>query len=178
MKRNLIVTVVCPDRPGIVDRLTGIIYRFGGNWEESRMARLGGDFAGIVKVSVAEANADALAHALIDETRDEMSVSIKSTAAAKDEPPSEASTCAVRVSGADHEGIVHTITHYLASAGVNVLSMETGVTPAPITGSPLFHMNATLAFPAGVASDDIKRNLDRICREQGVEVEMRPRPAD
>ncbi|MBI5526670.1 MAG: hypothetical protein HY897_10090 [Deltaproteobacteria bacterium] len=174
MKRNLIVTVVCPDRPGIVDCLTGIICRFGGNWEESRMARLGGDFAGIVKVSVSEGNAEALAHALIDETKGEMSVSIKSTAGKKDGTPAGSSTCTVRASGADHEGIVHNVTHYLAAAGANVVSMETGVTHAPVTGSPLFHMEAGVALPPGLRIDEVKANLERICRDQGVEVEIAP----
>ena len=52
MKTHLMVTITCPDRPGIVERVTEVIESFSANWEESRMARLGGDFAGIVRVSV------------------------------------------------------------------------------------------------------------------------------
>lgn len=172
MKRDLIVTVVCPDRPGIVDRLTGIICRFGGNWEESRMARLGGDFAGIVKVSVPDANAQALARALVEETRDEMTISAKLTAVGSEDTAPCSAQCTVRIGGADHEGIVHSVTHYLASAGANVVSMETGVTHAPVTGSPLFHMKAGVVLPPGLGADEIKSSLERVCRDQGVEVEV------
>ena len=53
MKTYLVVTITCPDRPGIVERLTELLVAHAANWEESRMARLGGDFAGIVKIGVA-----------------------------------------------------------------------------------------------------------------------------
>ena len=52
MKSFLVVTITCPDRPAIVERVTDMVVAHGGNWEESRLARLGGDFAGIVMVSV------------------------------------------------------------------------------------------------------------------------------
>ncbi len=48
MKNFLVVTITCSDRPGIVERVTDVVVTHGGNWEESRLARLGGDFAGIV----------------------------------------------------------------------------------------------------------------------------------
>jgi glycine cleavage system regulatory protein len=48
MRQPLIITFTGPDRPGVVDRLAGVVSQHGGNWEESRMARLAGSFAGIV----------------------------------------------------------------------------------------------------------------------------------
>jgi len=35
-----------------VDSLAGIVADHGGNWLESRMSRLGGQFAGILRVQV------------------------------------------------------------------------------------------------------------------------------
>jgi glycine cleavage system transcriptional repressor len=49
---NLIITAIGSDRPGIVSELSGIITTHGGNVEESRMSRLGSDFAIIMLVSV------------------------------------------------------------------------------------------------------------------------------
>ena len=60
MKSFLVVTITCPDRPGIVERVTDVVVAHGGNWEESRLARLGGDFAGIAMVSVPSERADEL----------------------------------------------------------------------------------------------------------------------
>jgi glycine cleavage system regulatory protein len=47
---SLILTVVGPDRPGLVNALSHAVAARGGNWLESRMSRLGGQFAGIVLV--------------------------------------------------------------------------------------------------------------------------------
>ena len=64
MAASLVVTVVGPDRPGIVNQLSDVARRFGANWAESRMASLAGQFAGIVHFEVGERDADALASAL------------------------------------------------------------------------------------------------------------------
>ena len=57
MPHLLVVTFTGPDRPGIVEKLSGLVTRHGGNWEESRMASLAGRFAGILKVTVPDAQA-------------------------------------------------------------------------------------------------------------------------
>ena len=64
MTTSLVVTVVGPDRPGIVNQLSDAAQRVGANWEASRMANLAGQFAGIVHLDVPVENADALANAL------------------------------------------------------------------------------------------------------------------
>ena len=52
------------DRPGLVESLASIIAAHEGNWSESRMAQLAGQFAGILRASVPDANAAALINAL------------------------------------------------------------------------------------------------------------------
>src|SRR4029453_5319849 len=64
MTASLVVTVVGPDRPGIVNQVSDAARRFDANWAGSRMASLAGQFAGIVHFEVADAKADALAGAL------------------------------------------------------------------------------------------------------------------
>src|SRR4051794_41970887 len=61
---SLVVTVIGNDRPGIVGRLSEVVLAAGANWEESRMARLAGKFAGILRISVEPGNADSLAGGL------------------------------------------------------------------------------------------------------------------
>ena len=79
MKSFLVVTITCSDRPGIVERVTDVVVTHGGNWEESRLAQLGGDFAGIVMVSVPAERADELTTALASLANDEMTVAVKGT---------------------------------------------------------------------------------------------------
>ena len=174
MKTYLVVTLTCPDRPGIVDRVTEAIAGYSANWEESRMAHLGGEFAGIVKISVPQEEAEAVAAALWGMADDEMTVAVKFTKSGAAESPDEHGLYELRLEGADHEGIVHAVSHYLAGQGVNVEAMDTEVAHAPISATPLFHMAARIKVPAGLSLSDLNANLDRIGEEHGVDIEVRP----
>ncbi len=173
MKTYLVVTVTCPDRPGIVERITEVLVEHAANWEESRMARLGGDFAGIVLISVAPEKAEALVAALRALADEQMTVVVKPT-----QPAADASAGGtlydLRLTGADHEGIVHKVSAYLAGQGINVEAMETEVVPAPVTATPLFQMEAQIKVPARLTLADLQGNLARIGDELGVDIEVRP----
>ena len=52
MRTSLVLTIIGDDRPGIVEQLAEEVLDAGANWEESRMARLAGKFAGLLRVSV------------------------------------------------------------------------------------------------------------------------------
>ena len=58
---SLVVTVMGPDRPGIVSLLSDRAQRFGANWAASRLSRLAGEFAGMVHFEVPRENAEAFA---------------------------------------------------------------------------------------------------------------------
>src|SRR6266704_2508396 len=64
MSVSLIMTVIGPDRPGIVRLLADRGRAFDANWAESRMASLAGQFAGIVHWQVPAENVEAMAAAL------------------------------------------------------------------------------------------------------------------
>src|SRR5512136_2073295 len=106
MKSILVVTVTCPDRPGIVERLTDVMVAHSANWEESRMARLGGDFAGIVKLSVPAEGAARLTAALRAMADEQMTVVVKITEPAAPAALTGYRLCDLHLTGADHEGIV------------------------------------------------------------------------
>ncbi|MGH7106161.1 MAG: ACT domain-containing protein, partial [Acetobacteraceae bacterium] len=52
MTTSLVVTFVGRDRPGLAHALAEAVAAADGNWLESRLARLAGEFAGIVLVGV------------------------------------------------------------------------------------------------------------------------------
>src|SRR3990167_11495407 len=49
---HLVLTVIAQDQPGLVERIAQCISEHGGNWLESRMSRMAGQFAGILRVDV------------------------------------------------------------------------------------------------------------------------------
>jgi len=61
---SLVVTVIGKDRPGLVESVSAVVEEHGGSWVESRMSRLAGEFAGILRVSVPADRADGLTEAL------------------------------------------------------------------------------------------------------------------
>jgi len=64
MNISLVITVIGPDRPGIVRMLADRGRAFDANWAESRMASLAGQFAGIVRWEVPSEKAESMIAAL------------------------------------------------------------------------------------------------------------------
>src|SRR5688572_11460412 len=60
MKATLVLTLIGVDRPGLVKEISNVATKHGANWEASRMARLGGRFAGLLLVTLEPAHAEAL----------------------------------------------------------------------------------------------------------------------
>ncbi len=150
MQSSWVLTFTSPDRPGIVEALTKVVAEHGGNWEESRMARLAGDFAGLARITVDEERASDLIAALRRLESQGLVVNARPTTTlsggAQAETP-DAACWQLVLAGADHEGIVNRVTEHLKGWGINVEEMETHVEPAPITGTPLFSMHCQIRLP-------------------------------
>ena len=52
MDTHLVLAVIGKDRPGLVNAVSETVTAGGGNWLDTRMARLAGQFAGILLVDV------------------------------------------------------------------------------------------------------------------------------
>ena len=61
---HLVITVFAQDKAGQVERIAQCIAEHGGNWLESRMSRMAGQFAGILRVGVPAEAHDELVDAL------------------------------------------------------------------------------------------------------------------
>ena len=75
--KNFIITAVGTDRPGIVSEMSAAINSHGGNVEESRMSKLGSDFAIMMLITVAEGWEKSLEVSL--NSVNDISISIKQT---------------------------------------------------------------------------------------------------
>lgn len=166
----LVMTVLGPDRKGIVGSVARLVAEQGGNWLESRMCRLGGEFAGIVRVSVPKAQQPALEAALgklpgltIVVRGDETSP----TAA-------EASLVALEVMGQDRPGIVREITGALSTQGINVEELATECVSAPMSGEMLFQAKAKILVPAHVELNHLRQTLEGGLAGLTVELERLP----
>jgi len=146
MAKNIVVTLTGRDKIGLVDHVTSLVVKRSGNVESSRMAHLGGEFAMLMLVSVSDAeiaNLDADFQPLRGEG---YQLSLVPT---EDDSKKYAGWLPyeIEVTGADHEGIIHEISHHLASQGINIESMDTSAAPAPMSGTPLFTMKGIVLVP-------------------------------
>src|SRR5580693_7000806 len=61
---DIVLTLMGPDRPGLVEAVAGVIASHGGNWLESRMTHLAGKFAGILRAELPADNVPDVLRAL------------------------------------------------------------------------------------------------------------------
>lgn len=167
MNAALVLTVIGPDRPGLVEMLSETVASHGANWLESRLAHLSGQFAGMVRVSVPAERAEALAAAL--GRLDDLRVLVETAGAGAE---SDARPLVLELLGQDRPGIVREISHALASRGVNVEELETECTSAPMSGESLFRARARLRLPADLPEREVRETLEKIGDELMVDIQF------
>jgi glycine cleavage system transcriptional repressor len=172
MQKNFVLTVTGPDRIGIVERVTGLLFAHGANVETSRMARLGGEFAILMLVSMPEgriAGLDADLEALGAEGY-KLTMTATNLAHAGGHP--DWLPYRIDVEGADDEGIIHEVAHYLSERGINIESVDSETTPAPVSGSPLFSMTARVVAPPALAGQGWEAGLQEIADRMNLEIRV------
>jgi glycine cleavage system regulatory protein len=172
MRRSLVLTLLGPDRPGLVEALAALIARHGGNWLESRMASLAGEFAGLLRVEVDAADAPALESALRSLEADQgLAILVKE---GRQTAPPHGPLLALELVGNDRPGIVREISQALAAKGVNVEELETECVSAPMTGETLFRARALLRLPRGASESELKARVEAIAEDLMVDVTLEP----
>ncbi len=170
MPRNFILTLTGPDRIGIVHEVTGLLLDRGGNVETSRMARLGGEFAILMLVSIPEGRFDGLDEGLEGLTA--RGYKVTTTPAERTYAQSHPGwrLYRIEVRGADHEGIVHEVAHFLSRLGINIESVDSETAPAPTSGVPLFAMTARVEVPPDLTAGAWEAGLEEIAGRMNVEI--------
>ena len=175
MQRLLVMTVIGPDRPGLVESVAGLVAQQGGNWLESRMSRLGGQFAGILRVEVPNENEPALVAGLKQLGGRGLTVVVH-----PDQPASTSLSprqSILDIVGQDRPGIVREIAHALANFGVNVEELETECASAAMSGETLFKAHARLRLPESSNAAEIRRHLEQIAADLIVEIRLEDLPS-
>jgi glycine cleavage system regulatory protein len=163
---SLILTVVGPDRPGLVRALSEAVAASGGSWLESRMARLAGQFAGIVLVEAPESLLDDL-RALESQG---LRIVVQSGEAGVTAAPAEP-RLVLEVVGNDRPGIVRDVARVLAESGVNIEELTTGVESGSFSGETLFRATALLRAPSSAAMEAVRAGLEKLGNELMVDIQ-------
>ncbi|MBI4985165.1 MAG: glycine cleavage system protein R [Rhodocyclales bacterium] len=167
MTTYLILTVIGSDRPGLVGELAAAISAHDGNWLESSMSHLAGQFAGIVKVAVPQARAQALHEALAGLS------GLKVTAVSSaEQTPAKGRRLKLALVGHDRIGIVREVSQVLARHAVNVEELATHTSSAPMSAETLFHATAELLAGADLDARSLAAELERLSDDLMVDITL------
>jgi len=162
------MTVIGKDRPGLVELVAGIVAGEGGNWLESRMCRLGGEFAGILRIQVPAEKEAALLQTLKALDARGLNITVKSDETAVD--GGSRHFAKLEIIGQDRPGIVREISSALARQGVNVEELNTECDSAPMTGETLFKARAKLMIPESCDVAALRNELELVAGNLLVDV--------
>ncbi|MEG3143602.1 ACT domain-containing protein [Sphingomonas sp. RT2P30] len=167
----VILTVAGSDRPGLTAALAEAVQAAGGNWLESRLARLGGRYVGSVLVDIPTGGLAALEAAAHRIDADGLAVTLL---AAVEQLPLAGQALHLDLVGQDRPGIVREVTSVLARLGVNIEDFATSVENGAWSGEKLFRATARLLVPAGTATDAVGAALEAISGEIMVDFTVSP----
>lgn len=170
MHTTLVMSVIGGDRPGLMEVVSSLVADHGGNWLESRMCRLGGEFAGIVRVQVTEDEKDAFETAMRGLEQQGLTVTLQPDSGGVE--PADEQMIAFEIVGPDRPGIVRQMTAALAAQGVNVEEFSSEVISAPMSGESLFNAHILIQIPEGCDLDSLCESIEKSANELALDVDF------
>jgi glycine cleavage system regulatory protein len=174
MLATLVMTVIGADRPGLVQMVAARVADHGGNWLESRMCRLGGQFAGILRVEVPSERRDELVNALRTLEVDGLRIIMHAEAGSAAAGAAAGSLATIELVGHDRPGILRSVSGVFAQHGVNVEELSSELVSAPMGGGTLFQARATLRVPPSVKLAAVRTDLEKIAADLMVDIKLAP----
>jgi len=170
MQTPLVMTVIGQDRPGLVDLVAGLVVEHGGNWLESRMCRLGGEFAGLLRVHVPRERVATLERALAGLATQGLTVVVRADADSELGSSLGGRSAVIEIVGQDRPGIVRQISRALAAQKVNVEELRTECVSAAMSGETLFKARVQIQVPETCALGELRRELETIASDLFVDI--------
>lgn len=170
---HLVVTAIGHDKRGTVEKITDVAIAHQANIEESKMARLGGEFAVIMLLSLLDESVDDILTGFDNLKAQGLTVTTRITDFSRLQKFKGYVPYEISVIGADHEGIVNRVARYLASEQINIEEMDTTVANAPNTGTPLFSMSARVQSPPDLSLSKLRKKLAKVGDELDVDIEVK-----
>lgn len=170
MTTAMVFTFIGADKPGLVEKLAQTVNQCGGNWLESRMSALAGQFAGIVQVAIAGERLAELRAQLLALSGAGLTIVVADSQQVADGGARR--HLRLSIVGNDRPGIVREVAGALAARQINVREMDTSVTSAPMTADPLFEAFAEIEVPKTLDLAELNERLDEIADLLTVEIDL------
>lgn len=162
-----ILSFIGDDRPGFVHEITDVVNRHDGNWLESRMIKLGGKFAGLARISANKTQGSAIEEDLTSLAQGRFSLIMKEA-----EPHTELNKkqYSIHILGNDRPGIINETTRALAEHDINLIEVSTTVSPAPMSGAPMFSCDAVIEVNPSQSMSGVDEQLTDIANALAIDI--------
>ena len=169
MKKELVLTIVADDRPGLVGEVSKVVADHKANWIDSSLSRLGGQFAGIARIHVDEAQATTLQKALHDLGDLGLTIGIheNNRGVAPAGTPAD-----LQVLGQDQPGMLARVSNVLAKLNVSIESLESLVEPGSMSGYLMFRARARIIIPPQIIASQVSDALEEIATDLMIDIDI------
>jgi len=169
--KQLVLTAVGPDRPGLVDQLTQRLGEFDCNIADSRMVNLHGQFAVVMLIETPDDQAGQVQQVL-PEASGAIGLRISVAQATDQSDHKPGVPYRVRTYAMDQAGLVHRFAQVFNQHGVNIEDLTTKLEHGPHTGTPLFSMDMVVTIPLDVQLTDVRAALEKLCADLNCDLDI------
>jgi len=172
---HFILTVMAPDRVGLVEEVTQFLFERNCNIEDSRMSVLGGEFVMAILANGTKEGVKNVYHELNQlEENSNLHTLFKETQSAEERSRRDCLPYRVRATSLDHPGIVSKVSHILREHGVNIERADAEQQGAPFGGSPLFVLDMEIGVPTEVPISHLRKHLTELGEEMNMDIDIHP----
>jgi glycine cleavage system regulatory protein len=159
----MILSAIGRDRPGLTQALADAVLAAGGNWLESHLSHLGGQYVGAVLVELEADRVTELERAV--GAVDERGLHVTLVPAGDAAVQAGGDMVRIELVGQDRPGIVREVTAALAPLGANIEDFVSVTENGAWSGERLFRATARATLPAGTSMGQVQEALEAISAE-------------
>ncbi len=168
---KIIITLFAKDRPGVIRELSDTVLANKGNWLESSLSRLCGQFAGIVHLEITPEHKSDLLAAFDKLAQTGINITVQQFQDVEPDVESDSfEALQILVEANDRPGIVEEIATALADEDINIENMDTECESASMAGYNLFRAHMFLALPEGMTEDQLEQIIENVSDDLMVSV--------
>ncbi|MDX1570373.1 MAG: ACT domain-containing protein [Xanthomonadales bacterium] len=157
---RIVVTLLGPDRPGIIETFSKLVAEQGGRWCESRVLQAEGQFGGVFMAEVDDERAPTLESQLRNRFDEHLTVALARGIPTPEAAPINA--LKIRLFCGDRPGVLHEFSEVCVARDINILELETNLSPAPMSGLMIFEIEAVCDVPTSCDRGELASAMEAI----------------
>jgi len=164
---HFIIVAIGEDRPGIVAKVTEILFKNGFNIEDSSMTRLNNEFT-IMLIVKGDKSLEHLKQEFSQLEKEGLTIIIKEVSEdVINKPRKKLPIFNIAVYGSDKPGIVYKVSKLLADKGINISDLRTEKV------NSLYVMFIESEFPEEADILEFNREIEKLKQELDVDIEIK-----